>query len=102
MGRKRVCGTAKSGIWVLKCDARTRMSPVNLDRLRVEWMKRGTYETAWVTPGHDCLCSYAYGRRAAGRPQTKDSIWDGVISLWGKVAPPLVSLSVQEVMCQQE
>ena len=47
-------------------------------------MKRVTHETAWVTPGHDCLCSYAYGRRAAVRPQTKDSIWDGVIGLWGR------------------
>ena len=49
-------------------------------------MKRETHETAWVTPGHDCPCSYAYGRGAAVRPQTKDSIWDGVICLWCRVA----------------
>ena len=36
-------------------------------------MKRGSYETAWVTPGHDCLCSYAYGRGAAVRPQTNEA-----------------------------
>ena len=34
------------------------MFPANLDHLRVEWMKRGSYKTAWVTPGHDC-CVHA-------------------------------------------
>ena len=50
-------------------------------------MKRGSYKTAWVTPGHDCLCSYKYGHGAAVRPQTNDAIWDGVVGLWGRVAP---------------
>ena len=58
MGWTKVCGTTRSGIWVLKGNARTRMLPENLDHLRVRWISRGTYETAWVTPGHDCLCSY--------------------------------------------
>ena len=58
MGWTKVCGTARSGIWVLKGNARARMLPENLDHLRVRWISRGTYETAWVTPGHDCLCSY--------------------------------------------
>ena len=61
MGWTKVCGTAQSGIWVLKGNARTCMFPASLDHLRVEWMMRGTYKTAWVTPGHDCLCSYKYG-----------------------------------------
>ena len=65
------------------------MLPASLDRLRVEWRKRGSYETAWVTPGHDCLCSYAYGHGAAVRTQTNDSSWDGVIGLWSRVAPIL-------------
>ena len=56
-------------------DARAHMLPANLEHLRVEWRKRGTYETAWVTPGHDCLCSYACGHGAAVRPN--DPIWDG-------------------------
>ena len=50
-------------------------------------MKRGACKTAWVTPGHDCLCSYKYGRGAAVRPQTNNAIWDGVIGLWSRVAP---------------
>ena len=80
-------GTTRSGMWVLKGNARARMFPDNLDHLRVKWRKQGTYETAWVTPGHDCLCSYKYGHGAAVRPQTNNAIWDGVIGLWGRVAP---------------
>ena len=65
LGWTKVCGTARSGIWVLKGNARARMFPNNLDHLRVEWMKRGAYKTAWVTPGHDCLSSYKYGHGTA-------------------------------------
>ena len=86
MGWTKVCGTAQSWIWVLKGNARACMFPANLDHLRVEWGKQGSYKTAWVTPGHDCLCSYKYGHGAAVRPQTNDAIWDG-IGLWGRVAP---------------
>ena len=87
MGWTKVCGTTRSGIWVLKGNARARMFPENIDHLRVGWISRGTYETAWVASGHDCLCSYKYGRGAAVRPQTNNAIWDGVIGLWGSVAP---------------
>ena len=86
MGWTKVCSTTRSGIWVLKGNARARMLLENLDHLRVRWISRGTYETAWVTPGHDCLCSYQYGHGAAVRPQTNDAIWRGVIGLWGRVA----------------
>ena len=89
MGWTKVCGTTKSGIWVLKGNARARKLPDNLDRLRVEWRKQGTYKTAWVTPGHGCLCPYKYGHGAAVRPQTNKAIWHGVIGLWGRVAPLL-------------
>ena len=87
MGWTKVCGTARSGIWVLKGIARTCMFPANLDHLRVGWRKQGSYKTAWVTPGHDCLCSYKYGHGAAVRPQTNNAIRDGVLGLWGRVAP---------------
>ena len=90
MGWTKVCGTAQSGIWVLKGNARTRMLPANLDHLRVGWISRGSHEAAWVTPWHDCLCSYAYVHGAAVRPH-----WHGVIGLWGRVAP-LVTLVCQE------
>ena len=77
MGWTKVCSTARSGIWVPKGNARAHMLPGNLDHLRVGWVSRGSYETAWVTPGHDCLCPYQYGRGAAVRPKTNDTIWDG-------------------------
>ena len=87
MGWTKVCGTTRLGIWVLKGNARACMFSANVDHLRVERMKRGAYKTAWVTPGRDCLCSYKYGHGAAVRPQTNNAIWDGVIGLWGRVAP---------------
>ena len=87
MGWTKVCATTRSGIWVLEGNARARMFPENLDHLRVGWISRGTHETAWVTPGHDYLCSYKYGHGAAVRPQTNNAIWDGVIGLWGTFAP---------------
>ena len=95
MGWTKVCATARSGIWVLKGDARARLSPANFDSLRVEWRTQGSYETAWVTPGHDCLCSYQYGHGAAVRPQTNNAIWDGVIVLWAG-SHPSCHFGVQE------
>ena len=92
MGWTKVCGTARSGIWVLKGNARARMQPDNLDHLRVRWIPRGTYETAWVTPLHDRLCSYRYGHGAAIRPQTNDAIWNGVTGFVGQGRTPLVTL----------
>ena len=89
MGWTKVCGTAQSGIWVLKGIARACMFPANLDHLRVEWRKQGTYETAWVTPGHDCLCPYKCGHGAAVRPQTNNAISDGFRALWSRVLPVL-------------
>ena len=82
MGWTKVCGTAWSGIWVLKGNARARTLHDKLDHLRVGWRPQGSNETAWVTPGHDCLCPYQYGRGAAVRR-------DGVFGLWGRVAPLL-------------
>ena len=81
-----VCGTAGSAVWVLKGDSRGRVLPANLDYLSVQRRKRGTADTAWVTPGQECLCSYDYGHGAAVRPQTNNSIWDGVIGVWCRVA----------------
>ena len=78
MGRRKVSGTARSGICVLKGVASARMLPANLDHVSVQWKKQGSYETAWVTRGHDCLCPYQYGHGAAVS-----------IGLWGRVAPLL-------------
>ena len=95
MGWTKVCSTARSGIWVLKGDRMGRMLPANLDHLRVEWRKHGSYETAWVTPGHDCLCSCRKGHGAASQTTKYDSIWDAVIGLWCRVAPLLLPWCVR-------
>ena len=89
MGWTKVCGTAQSGIWVLKGDARAVSYLKILNTFGWHGGPRGTYETPWVTPEHDCLCSHVFGHGASVRPQTKDSIWDGVLSLQGRVAPLL-------------
>ena len=67
LGWTNVCETARSGIWLLNGNARVCMFLAILDHLRVGWRKRGSCETAWVTPGHDCLCSYKYGHGAASQ-----------------------------------
>ena len=89
LGWKKVCGTAQSGIWVLKGESRGYALPFTLDHLGVAWMEKRTYSTAWVTPRHACLCPYQYGRGAAVGPQSCSSIWNGVMGLWGTVAPLL-------------
>ena len=53
MGWTKVCGTAQSGTWVVKGNARTRMLPENLDYLRV-----GMDEAGYI---QDCL-GYARAR----------------------------------------
>ena len=62
LGWEWVCGTEKSGVWVLKGDARTYNLPRDLDDVGIVWEHRSGYETAWATPGHVCSCSYDYGR----------------------------------------
>ena len=84
MGWTKVCETARSGIWVLKGNARTRMLPENLDHLPVRWIFSGNIR--------DRL-GYARARLSVFIPvwtwQTNDAIWRGVIGLWGRVAPLL-------------
>ena len=87
------------GFGVLKGNARTRMLPANLDHLRVERRKQGTCETAWVTPGHDCLCPCKYGHGAAVRPQTDNAIWNGLL-VCGAGSHPSYHLGVVIRMCQ--
>ena len=88
LGWKKVHETARSGIWVLKGESRGYALSFNLEYLGVAWMKMRTHSTAWVTPRHRCLCTYEYGRAAVG-PQFDDSIWNGVMELWSRVAPLL-------------
>ena len=70
-------------------DAKSYTLPSTLDHFGVVWMEKRTYGTAWVTPRYACLCPYKYGRGAAVGPQSCSSIWNGVMGLWGRVAPLL-------------
>ena len=85
LGWARVCGTGKSGVWVLKGDARTYNLPRNLDDVGVVWESRSGYETAWATPGHVCSCSYSYGRGPV-LPQANPSVFTEAVNLWSRVA----------------
>ena len=85
LGWARVCGTERSGIWVLKGDARTCNLPRNLDDVGIVWEHRSGYETAWATPGHVCSCSYDYGRGPV-LPQANPSVFTEAVNLWSRVA----------------
>ena len=85
LGWARVCGTEKSGVWVLKGDARTYNLPRNLDDVGIVWERRSGYETAWATPGHVCSCSYNYGRGPV-LPQANPSVFTEAVNLWSRVA----------------
>ena len=85
LGWARVCGSGKSGVWVLKGDARTYNLPRNLDDVGVVWESRSGYETAWATPGHVCSCSYNYGRGPV-LPQANPSVFTEAVNLWSRVA----------------
>ena len=85
LGWEWVCGTEKSGVWVLKGDARTYNLPRNLDDVGIVWEHRSGYETAWATPGHVCSCSYGYGHGPV-LPQPNPSVFTEAIKLWSRVA----------------
>ena len=86
LGLARVCGTEKSGVWVLKGDARTYNLPWNLDDdVGIVWERRSGYETAWATPGHVCSCSYTYGHGPV-LPQANPSVFTEAVNLWSRVA----------------
>ena len=85
LGWEWVCGTEKSGVWVLKGDARTYNLPRDLDDVGVVWERRSGYETAWATPGHVCSCSYDYGHEPV-LPQANPSVFTEAVNLWSRVA----------------
>ena len=87
MGWRKVCGTAGSGIWVLKGDSRGRMPPANLDHQVCNGGSRDHTTRPGSRQGTTVCVPSRSGRGAAVRPQTNGSIWDGVIGLWSRVAP---------------
>ena len=94
LGWARVCGSGKSGVWVLKGDARTYNLPWNLDDVGIVWERRSGYETAWATPRHVCSCSYGYGHGPV-LPQANPSVFTEAVNLWSRVASLLTPWCVK-------
>ena len=71
MGWRKVCGTTESGIWCQRVTPEVVCHSPILTTHKCNGGRRGSYDTAWVAPGHDCLCSYSYGHGVAVRPQNQ-------------------------------
>ena len=85
LGWTQVCGTSLSGVWALKGVSRSFELRADLDDVGVVWESRSGYETAWATPGHDCLCSCSYGHGAV-RSQANPSVFAEAVKLWSRFA----------------
>ena len=86
MGWTKVCGTTRSGIWVLKGNARTRTLPENLDYLWVGWIFGEHTRPPGLRQGTN-VCVHTSMDVEQQTDQTNDAIWDGVVGLWSRVAP---------------
>ena len=75
------------------------MLPANLDHLRVEWRTRGSYETAWVTPGHNCLFTSVVTEQLSDRKLMTPSVMGLLVC--GAGSHPSCHPGVQEGICQR-
>ena len=54
----------------------------------VDWVRKGSYHTAWaISGGSLCTCSYAYGRGPAVGPHTGERCWPLPAGVWRAIAP---------------
>ena len=84
MGWTKVCGSAQSGIWVLKGNARTRMLLTTFGwngGSRVHTRLPGLRQGATV-----CVHT-SMDMEQQSDPKPNNAIWDGVSGLWDRVAP---------------
>ena len=79
--------TEKSGLWWFRGALRRQeIFPVLL--AAVDWVRKGSYHTAWSVPStSSCSCSYAYGRGTAIGPQTGARCWPRLVRMWRAIAP---------------
>ena len=76
-----------SGVWLFRGALRGENLFSSLDAAG-DWVKKGSYHTAWSVPGgSSCTCSYAYGRGPAVRPQTGKRCWPLLAGVWRAIAP---------------
>ena len=58
---------------------------VSVDDDGVVWGRRSGYDTAWATPGLDCVCSYSYGHGPV-RSQADPYVLTDAVNWWSRVA----------------
>ena len=87
LGWSKLEKTERSGVWVF----RGALQGENLFSLldaAGDWVKKGSYHTAWAVPGDSsCSCSYAYGHGPAVGPHTGERCWPLLAGLWRAIAP---------------
>ena len=78
--------TGGSGVWFFRgaYQGEDLFSPLAVSG---DWVKKGSYHTAWSVPGDSlCSCSYAYGHPAIGS-HTGKQCWELLSWLWRTIAP---------------
>ena len=87
LGWSKLEKTERSGVWVF----RGALQGENLFSLldaAGDWVKKGSYHTAWAVPGDSsCSCSYAYGHGPAIGPHTGRRCWPLPAGVWRAIAP---------------
>ena len=87
LGWSKLEKTERSGVWVF----RGALQGENLFSLldaAGDWVKKGSYHTAWAVPGDSsCSCSYAYGHGPAVGPHTGRRCWPLLAGVWRAIAP---------------
>ena len=79
--------TARSGVWLFR-DALRGENLFSSLCAAGDWVRKGSYHTAWAVPGDSpCTCSYAYGRGPAIGPHTGRRCWPLLAGVWRAIAP---------------
>ena len=87
-GWTQVEKTEKSGLWWF-LGALRRQDIFLVLCAAVEWVRKGSYHTAWSVPStSSCSCSYAYGRGTAIGPHTGARCWPLLMQVCGGLSFP--------------
>ena len=87
LGWSQLEKTARSGVWLFRGARQGGNLFSSLDAVG-DWVKKGSYHTAWAVPGDSsCTCSYAYGQGPAIGPHTGKRFWPLLAVVWRAIAP---------------
>ena len=79
--------TDTSEVWLFRSAFRGE-NLLSFLRAAGDWVKKGSYHTAWSVPwDSSCTCSYAYGRGPAIGPRTGERCWPLLAGVWRAIAP---------------